>query len=88
MTLALVLESSSAEPINPEASVNLSDPEPSCGAVQQQANTCDNQNNNDSAELQCICNGQNMQNLVPQCQACIAENSNNPDDLDSKFSHH
>jgi hypothetical protein len=59
----------------------------SCGAVQQQANSCDNQNNNDSAELQCICKGQNMQNLVPQCQACIAENSNSPDDLDGEFCH-
>ena len=52
-----------------------------CQPVTSRSDSCDNQFDNDQDELTCLCTGPNMNNLIPQCQACI-QNSGDSDDLE------
>jgi hypothetical protein len=59
-----------------------------CAPIVTRSDSCDNQFDNDRDELNCICAGPNMNNLVPQCQACIARNNgddNDDDDLEGTY---
>jgi hypothetical protein len=40
------------------------------------------QDNNDAAELNCICQAQNANTLFPTCEACVAQFDNDNDDSD------
>ena len=41
------------------------------------------QDNNDTAELNCICQAQNANTLFPTCEACVAQFDNDNDDDDN-----
>ncbi|KAJ4379123.1 hypothetical protein N0V86_005166 [Didymella sp. IMI 355093] len=53
-----------------------------CAQVVKIANDCNNQHNDDNAELQCICNAANASTLLPNCEACVAQYDNDDDDDD------
>lgn len=53
-----------------------------CGPVASQSQSCDNQFDNDQDELNCICTGNNLNNLIPECQQCIDQNRGSGDDDD------
>jgi hypothetical protein len=53
-----------------------------CGPVAARSDSCDNQFENDQDELTCLCTGPNMNNLIPECQACVAANPDPDDDDD------
>jgi hypothetical protein len=44
----------------------------SCGPIATASNTCDEQNDDDDpAQLNCICNTRNMDSLLPDCLTCL-----------------
>ncbi|KAF1968889.1 hypothetical protein BU23DRAFT_558114 [Bimuria novae-zelandiae CBS 107.79] len=45
-----------------------------CSSIVSLTRNCDNSTNDDAAETQCICNGNNASSLVPLCAAYIAQN--------------
>lgn len=52
-----------------------------CGPVVGVAHRCDGMNQNDRAEMDCICDWKQAPSLVPLCEACIADyraDRNNP----------
>ncbi|KAH3950714.1 hypothetical protein HBI25_215830 [Parastagonospora nodorum] len=54
-----------------------------CADLVSTALRCDRDNNdNDAAELQCICTSQNANTLVPNCELCVRSNRNNGNDND------
>jgi hypothetical protein len=53
-----------------------------CGPVAARSDSCDDQFENDQDELTCLCTGPNMNNLIPECQACVAANPDPDDDDD------
>ncbi|KAI4650989.1 hypothetical protein J4E93_003347 [Alternaria ventricosa] len=50
-----------------------------CDSVTRLTRDCDNSTNDDMAERQCICNGQNANTAVPLCAACIMQNGGEMD---------
>ncbi|KAF3038091.1 hypothetical protein E8E12_003140 [Didymella heteroderae] len=54
-----------------------------CAQVVTIARDCDNQHDNDNAELQCICSAANANTLIPNCEACVAQYDTDTDDDDS-----
>ncbi|KAJ5177293.1 uncharacterized protein N7482_003170 [Penicillium canariense] len=44
-----------------------------CGSVVGASESCDHQYDNDSAELQCICNWEAAKTQIPLCAACISQ---------------
>ncbi|KAL3458946.1 hypothetical protein BJX64DRAFT_209644 [Aspergillus heterothallicus] len=44
-----------------------------CELVVSVADRCDRQNDNDTAEMNCICNSDQADTRVPRCEACIAQ---------------
>ncbi|KAH7413619.1 hypothetical protein DE146DRAFT_626758 [Phaeosphaeria sp. MPI-PUGE-AT-0046c] len=53
-----------------------------CADLVSTAQRCDNQNDDDNAELQCICSSQNANTLVPDCELCVRTNNRNDDRVD------
>lgn len=53
-----------------------------CGSVVGVSRRCDNQHDNDSAELQCICNWEAAKTQIPLCSACITQYGNHDNDRD------
>ena len=47
--------------------------ESSCGLVNAAGDSCDEQNDEDDAEVQCQCTAQNMNNLIPYVNHVLAE---------------
>lgn len=56
-----------------------------CGPVASRSQSCDNQFDNDQDELNCICTGPDLNNLIPQCQQCIDQNRGSSDDDDDDY---
>ena len=54
----------------------------SCSSVVGVSRRCDNQNDNDSAELQCICTWDAAKTQIPLCAACITQYGNRDNDHD------
>ncbi|KAI4705729.1 hypothetical protein J4E81_000613 [Alternaria sp. BMP 2799] len=50
-----------------------------CDSVTRLTRDCDTSTNDDMAERQCICNGQNANTAVPLCAACIMQNGGEMD---------
>ncbi|KAL2828044.1 hypothetical protein BDW59DRAFT_159997 [Aspergillus cavernicola] len=44
-----------------------------CDPTVTLAQRCDRQNNNDTTEMECICNADGSRAQVPHCEACIAQ---------------
>ncbi|CEN60679.1 hypothetical protein ASPCAL03114 [Aspergillus calidoustus] len=54
-----------------------------CEPVVSAAARCDRDNDNDTSEMNCICNSDQADTRVPQCEACIAQyRSDHPRDDD------
>ncbi|OOQ88956.1 putative GPI anchored protein [Penicillium brasilianum] len=53
-----------------------------CGSVVGVSRRCDNQHDNDSAELQCICNWEAAKTQIPLCAACITQYGPRDNDRD------
>ncbi|KAF1918785.1 hypothetical protein BDU57DRAFT_511532 [Ampelomyces quisqualis] len=54
-----------------------------CADLVSTAQRCDRENNdNDPAELQCICTSQNANTLVPDCELCVRQNNRDNDNDD------
>ena len=51
----------------------------SCGQVATASDTCDEQNDDDQGELNCVCNTQNMDSLLPECLTCLSGFRNTED---------
>lgn len=51
-----------------------------CGSVVGISESCDAQHDNDSAELQCICNWAPAKTQIPLCAACITQYGDDDDD--------
>ncbi|KAL4988920.1 hypothetical protein BDW68DRAFT_176420 [Aspergillus falconensis] len=60
-----------------------SDCHSACDPLVSISQQCDRQNDNDEAEARCICEADNATSLIPQCEACIAEYSNDSDPHDN-----
>lgn len=58
-----------------------------CGSVVNISQQCDNQHDEDNAELQCICNWSQAQTQVPLCAACISQYGNGDNDNDHDHDH-
>lgn len=54
-----------------------------CGSVVNISQQCDDQHDEDDAEVQCICNWSQAQTQVPLCAACISQYGNNDNDNDN-----
>ncbi|KAF2128597.1 hypothetical protein P153DRAFT_376709 [Dothidotthia symphoricarpi CBS 119687] len=54
-----------------------------CAEVVTISTQCDQQNENDTAELQCVCNATNANTLIPACEACVAQFDVDNDDDDN-----
>lgn len=53
-----------------------------CGPVVGVSRRCDNQHDNDRAELQCICDWEAAKTQIPLCAACITQYGHRDDDHD------
>ncbi|KAL4929812.1 putative GPI anchored protein [Aspergillus undulatus] len=54
-----------------------------CDPVVSVARDCDRRNDNDAAEMDCICDSDQASTRIPQCEACIAQyRTDNPRDED------
>lgn len=59
-----------------------------CGPALDISRRCDDQNDNDAAEMRCICNANGAQTQIPICAACINENGqHNSSDGDHDHDH-
>jgi len=55
-----------------------------CQAMVDAARTCDNQNDGDRQEVDCICNTEGASTQLPECAACVRQyDSDNDDDDDN-----
>ncbi|KAL1799630.1 hypothetical protein ACET3X_003667 [Alternaria dauci] len=45
-----------------------------CASVVTLTRDCDNRNNDDLAERQCVCSAQNANTIIPLCAACVIQN--------------
>ncbi|KAL6708175.1 hypothetical protein ACN47E_003359 [Coniothyrium glycines] len=54
-----------------------------CAEVVSISRRCDDQNDNDAAELNCICTAPNANTLLPTCEACVAQYDVDTDPNDS-----
>lgn len=59
-----------------------------CGSVVGVSRRCDDQHDNDSAELQCICNWEAAKTQIPLCAACITQYGHRDDDHDDNDDDH
>lgn len=53
-----------------------------CRDIARVSNDCDNQTNSDSAERDCVCNSDNVQQQANSCAACVKANPLQDDDDD------
>ncbi|KAJ5907255.1 uncharacterized protein N7473_004171 [Penicillium subrubescens] len=53
-----------------------------CGPVVGVSRRCDNQHDNDRAELQCICDWEAAKTQIPLCAACITQYGHHDNDRD------
>lgn len=53
-----------------------------CQDISRVTNDCDNQSNSDSAERNCVCNSDNVQQQANSCAACVKANPLEDDDDD------
>ena len=54
-----------------------------CAEVVTISRRCDDQTDNDRAELECICRAPNANTLVPTCEACVAQFDTDTDNDDN-----
>lgn len=53
-----------------------------CQDISRLSEDCDDQNEDDTAELNCICNADSAQQLANSCAACVKANIQSDDDDD------
>ncbi|KAJ2993058.1 hypothetical protein NUW58_g1959 [Xylaria curta] len=51
-----------------------------CQDISRLSGDCDNQNDNDAAERDCVCNAENAQQQANSCAACVKANVDNNND--------
>lgn len=51
-----------------------------CAPVVSITESCDNKTDDDKKETECVCKGKDMSSILPLCDACIAQNSDDGHD--------